>query len=155
MKISAGILSLSLGLGVLSLVSCDSSHKPVQNTPKTALSHISLPGSEWVLTDLAGVPALSNVKATLAFPEAGRVAGNASCNRFTGTVAVADDSIKFGPLASTRMACADNAVSAQEDNYLMALGAATRYAYRDPYLLIYADGFAKPLRFTRTPSGAP
>ncbi len=48
----------------------------------------------------------------------------------------------MGPLASTRMACIDNNVSKQEDTYLKALGAATRYAYQDPYLLIYAEGFA-------------
>lgn len=99
--------------------------------------------------DLAGTPALTSINATLAFPEAGRVAGNGSCNRFTGTVVIAGDTLKMGPLASTRMACIDSSVSAQEDRYLRALGAATRYAYREPHLLIYAKGYDNPLRFKR------
>ena len=94
-------------------------------------------------------------KATLAFPEAGRVAGNGSCNRFTGSVVISGDTLKMGPPASTRMACVDNDVSKQEDAYFKALNAATRYAYQDPYLLIYAEGFDKPLRFTRAASSHP
>src|SRR5208283_1153990 len=88
---------------------------------------VSLTGTEWVLQDLAGTPALPNGKATLAFPEAGRVAGNASCNRFTGSAEVSGDTIKFAMLASTRMACVDNAVSSQEMEYLKALAAAKHF----------------------------
>ncbi len=36
-----------------------------------------------------------------------RVAGFGGCNRFTGSVEVIDDSLKFGSLASTKMACPD------------------------------------------------
>jgi heat shock protein HslJ len=137
------------------VASCNSSHKPVANSAGTPSLQISLPGSEWVLTDLAGTPALANVNATLAFPEVGRVAGNGSCNRFTGSVVITGDVLKFGALASTRMACMANDVSRQEDKYLKILGAATRYAYQDPYLLIYADGYDQPLRFSRAPAGKP
>jgi heat shock protein HslJ len=141
---------------LLLLCSCASSNKTTANPPKTsANTQISLPGTEWVLTDLAGTPALPGGKATLAFPEAGRVAGNGSCNRFTGSVTITGDQLKMGPLASTRMACMDDAVSQQEDKYLKALGAANRYSYQDPYLLIYADGFDKALRFTRATGSQP
>lgn len=94
-------------------------------------------------------------KPTLAFPDVGRVAGNGSCNRFTGSVTVAGDTIKMGALASTRMACMDNNISKQEDTYLKALGAATHFSYQYPYLLIYAEGFEQPLRFTRLEAGHP
>ncbi len=142
--------SLLFGLTALLLCSCASSNEPAANPPKSAGdAQISLPGTEWVLVDLAGTPALPGGKATLAFPEAGRVAGNASCNRFTGSVEITGNHLKMGPLASTRMACVDADVSKQEDTYLKALNGATRYAYQDPYLLIYCDGFEKPLRFTR------
>jgi heat shock protein HslJ len=134
----------------LLLCSCASSNKTTANPPKSSGgTQISLAGTEWVLTDLAGTPALPGGKATLAFPEAGRVAGNGSCNRFTGSMTITGDQLKMGPLASTRMACMDDAVSQQEDKYLKALGGASRYSYQDPYLLIYAEGFDKPLRFTR------
>jgi heat shock protein HslJ len=105
-----------------------------------------------VLQDLAGTPALPNVKATLAFPEAGRAAGNASCNRFTGSAEISGDTLKFGMLASTRMACADEAVNSQETQYLKALAAAKRFELQDSTLLIYEEGYDKPLRFTRAPA---
>lgn len=154
MKFGTG--TVPTGLSVFLLLLCASCNNPKANPPATsAPAKISLPGTSWVLTDLAGTPALPGGKATLTFPEAGRVAGNGSCNRFTGSVTINNDSLKMGPLASTRMACIDNNVSKQEDTYLKALGAATRYAYQDPYLLIYAEGFAKPLRFTPAASGQP
>ena len=83
------------------------------------------------------------------------MAGNGSCNRFTGTAVVAGDTLKIGRLASTRMACIENGASAQEDKYLLVLGAATRYVYQEPYLLIYAEGYDKPLRFTRATATQP
>lgn len=108
-----------------------------------------------LLADLNGTPPLPKVQATLSFFEAGRVAGNGSCNRFTGTVTISADALKVGPLASTRMACLNDNVGAQEDKYLKALGAATRYAWQDPYLVIHCDGYDKPLRFTRLPATKP
>jgi heat shock protein HslJ len=135
---------------VFLLCSCASSNKPAGNVPK-ADTNFSLPGTDWVLSDLAGTPALPGGKATLSFPEVGRVAGNASCNRFTGTMLVTADTIKMGPLATTRMACADSDVNKQEETYLKALEAATRFSHQYPYLLIYADGYEKPLRFLPAP----
>jgi heat shock protein HslJ len=114
----------------------------------------SLIGSEWILADLAGIPVIANSKASIAFPEVGRVAGNGSCNRFTGSVTITGDTLKFGPVASTRMACMDGGVSAQEDAYLKALDAANRYEFRDPELLIYATGYDQPLRFARAPAAS-
>ncbi len=138
------------------LASCSSSNKPTASAAKPAAGEpLSLAGTEWVLTDLAGTPALPDRKATLVFPEAGRVAGNGSCNRFTGALTITGDAVKIGPLASTRMACVDDNVSKQEDAYLKALGDATGYSYENPYLLIYSKGFGKPLRFVRATSTQP
>jgi len=138
------------------VMGCPSTHNPTTSPSKQNSAPASLTGTEWILQDLAGTPALPNVKATLAFPEAGRAVGNASCNRFTGSAEISGDTIKFEILASTRLACADNAVSSQETEYLKALAAAAkRFELKDSTLLIYAEGYDKPLRFTRmTPSDA-
>jgi len=101
-----------------------------------------------VLEDIKGGGVLDNSQATLAFPKAGNVAGNGSCNRFFGPTEIKGDANKLGPLASSRMACPE-AVMNQEAAYLKALQAAERFEWKDPYLLIYSKGFAKPLRFTR------
>lgn len=102
----------------------------------------------WVLEDIGGTGVIDNARATLEFRDSARVAGRGSCNQFSGPVTVTDSTISFGPLASTRMACAE-AVMHQETRYFKALADAERYAIEGPALLIYAKGMDRPLRFTR------
>jgi heat shock protein HslJ len=135
---------------VLVLSSIKQAQPAVPVPAKTA--SLNLAGSEWLLQDLGGLGVIDNIQATLAFPEAGKVAGNGSCNRFFGSAEVSGDALKLGPLGSTRMMCPE-AVMNQETKYLSALQAAERFEGKDAYLLIYSKGLEKPLRFTRiTPS---
>lgn len=106
----------------------------------------SLAGSTWKLTDLGGKPALADVDATLSFGEDAMVAGRGSCNRYSGPVDVSGDSISFGALASTRMACPD-AVNRQEDRFFAALSDAYRWEIVNSDLLIFRGGSGAPLRF--------
>lgn len=154
------LAAMSLLAAALLAASCSPTHKPAANSPAasspaSASRAISIPGTEWVLADLNGTPPLPKVQASLSFDEAGHVSGNGSCNRFTGSTSISGDTLKIGPLASTRMACLNDNVGAQEDKYLKALGAATRYAWQDPYLIIYCQGYDKPLRFTRIAASKP
>jgi heat shock protein HslJ len=130
------------------------STKEIQDTSHEAHSTsgaFSLAGSEWLLEDLGGSGVLDQIQATITFPEAGKVAGNGSCNRFFGAAQLHGDAIKLGPLGSSRMACPE-AVMNQETKYLEALQAAERFEWKDPYVLIYRKGLAKPLRFKRMSS---
>jgi len=111
-------------------------------------STASLVGSSWRLEDLGGRGVVDIAQATLAFPEAGAVAGSASCNRFHGTATIHGDSITFGPLAATRKACPE-AIMNQENLYLDALAGATRYEVDEPYLYLYTSAQEAPLRFVR------
>ena len=133
------------------LVLVVSSMKEVKATSGSGLAKkvpFNLAGTEWLLEDLAGAGVIDNIQATLTFPEAGKTAGNGSCNRFFGPAEIAGGAIKLGPLGSTRMSCPE-AVMNQETKYLEALQAAERFEWKAPYLLIYCKGFEKPLRFTR------
>jgi heat shock protein HslJ len=114
----------------------------------------NLVGTEWLLEDLGGAGVIDNIRATLTFPEAGKTAGNGSCNRFFGPAEINGSAIKLGPLASTRIGCPE-AVMDQETKYFNALQAAERFEWKDPYLLIYCKGLEKPLRFTRTQAPKP
>ncbi|CAH2770001.1 MAG: Heat shock protein [uncultured Caballeronia sp.] len=49
--------------------------------------------------------------------------GFSGCNRFTGTYDLIDGKLSFGPLASTRMACAPGPGSALEQPFLRGLAA--------------------------------
>ena len=131
--------------------------RPVIQTPTMAVAPPAssnapaLSGSSWRLEDLAGTPAVSGVDATIDFIAGDRVAGNASCNRFTGTVKVSGTSIAFGPLASTRMACMSEPANAQETAYLKALSEAERFVLEGTSLQIFSKGQANPLKFARKP----
>jgi heat shock protein HslJ len=107
----------------------------------------SLEGSRWLLEDLGGKGVLDRAQATLEFTTPGRVSGRGSCNRISGPVSIEGSKIRFGPLVSTRMACAP-ATNEQEANYLKALGSARRFEKKGDSLLIYCKGLPKPLRFT-------
>jgi putative lipoprotein len=107
-----------------------------------------LAGTKWRLVQMDGKPALTERPATLEFVDATHVAGSGSCNRFTGAVQVTGSSIRFGPLAATRMAC-PGATDTQEKQYFEALQGATRFAEDGPALLVYHGESSAPLRFER------
>jgi len=107
-----------------------------------------LAGSSWVLEDLAGAGVVDRVQATLDFTEPGRVVGNASCNRFFGSVEIAGATIRIGSLGATKMACAE-AINNQEMKYMKALENAERFTLEGTTLQVFVKGADKPLRFTR------
>jgi heat shock protein HslJ len=121
---------------------------PADRVPTPVDSPV-LKETSWRLEDLGGAAAIAGVQATLEFPGEGRVAGRGSCNRFFGTVEIAGETIRFGPLAATRMACVDPAANDQEKRYLEALQDAERFAFDGPALLIYSRNNDRPLRFSR------
>jgi heat shock protein HslJ len=86
-----------------------------------AAADTSLEGAWTVTGYLAGSgPAASELTAD--FGADGVVGGNAGCNTYGGPWTASDDgAITIGPLAVTLMACADQALSAQETSFLQAL----------------------------------
>ena len=66
---------------------------------------VALVGTEWQLLSINGQPVMDRSRASLQFPESGRVAGNGSCNTFVGAVAIDNENIIFRQMASTKMAC--------------------------------------------------
>jgi heat shock protein HslJ len=134
-------------------VSCTSvRHNAVLSNAEAAFRKPpSLTGTEWLLTDLPGATVIATSKASFSVLEKGRAAGNASCNRFTAAVEIGGSTIKFGSVASTRMVCGDEALTAQESKFLEFLSAANRFEMSDPYLLVFANGHDQPLHFIRIP----
>lgn len=139
-------------IAILSLIFSGCAHRSVDRTigeeESSAKDTGSLQGSAWRLEDLGGAGVIDNVEATLEFPEAGKIVGRGSCNRFFGTVVISGQSIKIGPIGATKMACAE-ALMNQESAYFEALEQAERFAIDGSALLIYCTGMEKPLRFMR------
>ena len=123
----------------------DTTSAPSPAASRAALSS-PLYGTAWRLTEVNGERVLENVKATLEFVRGGKASGNSSCNRFSGPVDVVADSIHFGALISTRMACAEP-IMRQESAYLEALAKAERFSREGNSMLVHVKGSAKPLRF--------
>ena len=88
-------------------------------------STVPLEGTQWQLTELGGRPArpagddAPNLRLNAADKRAG---GNTGCNSFSGEYTLSGESLRFGMFASTRRACTDEALNAQETAYLTALG---------------------------------
>jgi len=99
-------------------------------------NNISLEGTAWQLVDFAGKPLLLDYQPTMSFEE-GRVGGNSSCNTYGGEYTVKGDSIEFGMLMSTMMACADTAAMDQEQEYLSFLGGVDRWEMSDGRLFLF------------------
>ncbi|SNC63617.1 Membrane-bound lysozyme-inhibitor of c-type lysozyme [Marinobacter sp. es.048] len=77
-------------------------------------------GAIWVVEDLAGAGIIDRSRITIEFLEGNRIAGRASCNRYTGAYELRGEGMAIGPLASTRMACAP-ALMNQEERFLNLL----------------------------------
>ena len=123
-------------------------------TESAASQPSALIGTAWRLDDLAGKGVVAGTQATLEFLPDGRASGNGSCNRFNGVVTLEGDTIRFGGIAATRMACANNAANEQETAYFQALQDAVRYEQDGETLSVFTKGGGEPLRFVATTATA-
>jgi heat shock protein HslJ len=83
---------------------------------------------------------VSGTTVTVQFDSGGNVTGNAGCNSYFGTYTTSGISgIAIGPLGSTKMNCAGDAVMNQENLYVQLLQKMTLY-YTSPDELLLSDG---------------
>jgi heat shock protein HslJ len=122
--------------------------KSLEPLPKDAPEGL-LGGTSWQLQQLGAQGAIVGSQPTLVFAPSGKVSGTGSCNQFNGTVTIDGKSITFGPLATTRMACAD-ALNTQEATYLKALQQAQWFTVAGNTLTIYTKAMEQPLVYFRS-----
>lgn len=103
----------------------------------------------WRLTELKGEPvevAQGQREAHLVLhTEENRVAGATGCNRLSGSYRLEDDRLSFGPLATTRMACMNEANV--ESRFLAALEETASYRVLADRLELYDDEGERLARF--------
>jgi heat shock protein HslJ len=102
-----------------------------------------LDATRWEAQWVSGVPAaqLAQRRPTLEFLAGEwRAAGNAACNRFSGSYTQSAGRLSFGALASTRMACTEPALNATETAYLRALEQTATYEISRGILVLRASG---------------
>jgi heat shock protein HslJ len=99
-----------------------------KTTTGTASGSEILYQQQWNLTSLNGQTVPSTTTAHLLFTagQINRVSGSTGCNRLSGVYELSGTkSIKFLPLAVTKMACLDNGANETETKFLAALQQAT------------------------------
>jgi heat shock protein HslJ len=80
----------------------------------------------------------SDAAFTATFADDGTVSGSSGCNTFSGSYTLDGNSLSFGPLASTQMACADD-VMTQEAAVLGALGRVASFVIQGNELTLLAE----------------
>ncbi|MCU0540243.1 MAG: META domain-containing protein [Desulfobacterales bacterium] len=96
-------------------------HPGCGGEPKSLLT-----GGEWIVETIGAAPVVDQSEATILFMEEGRVAGNASCNRFVGGYQLTGEGLSFSQMGTTMMAC-EEALSRQEERFLELLQAVFRF----------------------------
>lgn len=110
----------------------------------------SVSGVEWELVELDGKTPPTGAggrRATIRFDaDTSRAGGFSGCNRFGGTYSISGDSLRFGPIAMTRMACTEG--MELESALSAALQATQRYELSATQLKLF--GQSGPVaRFSR------
>ncbi len=119
-------------------------------TMGAALAAPTSPTGKWLAEDIDGGGVIDRLQATLEIHDDGMVTGMGGCNRYSGSANVGGSTIKFRPMASTRMACSP-AVMKQETRFHAALEKvrAWRVDEQQHKLFLLDDGGFDLLRFSR------
>lgn len=116
---------------------------------------VPLEGTQWRLTELGGRPSrpagddAPNLRLNAADKRAG---GNTGCNSFGGEYTLSGESLRFGMMASTRRACTDEALNAQEGAYLSALSNVRTWRITGSSLELHGES-GIVARFVAQPAG--
>lgn len=101
-----------------------------QKKPEAPMAQASLENTLWKLVKLGDQPVTlapgARQSSFTLLAEQRRVQGDTGCNRMMGSYTLQGDALRFGPLATTRMACPDS-VGQNEAAFLKALEAAGKW----------------------------
>jgi putative lipoprotein len=105
----------------------------------------------WRAEAIRGTATNARVDSTLSIASDMRAGGRGGCNSYFAQAELGADAIAFSAVAATRMACASETATTQEQAFFDALAAARHWQLDGEQLrLLDADG-TELLRFTRSP----
>lgn len=98
------------------------------------------PFGAWLAEDIGGRGVIDNARTMIELRASGEAFGSGGCNRISGRADVKGAALRFGPMISTRMACAP-ALMDQERKFLDALAATRGFRFeRDKLALLDEAG---------------
>ena len=131
---------------IIALAACQAS----RTASSEAAFRSAVAGVDWQLIELNAKTAPAGAggrRVTLRFDaDSARVGGFAGCNRFGASYTIAGDSLRFGPLAMTMMACTEG--MPLESALTAALTATRRYELTSTQLKLFGPAGAVA-RFSR------
>ena len=98
----------------------------------------SLQQTTWWVEDIAGKGVIDMSHTTIEFTADGKLTGDTGCNRYFGSYEPVGKTIKFGPLAGTRKACADSLMN-QEMAFYQAMEKVSHWEIAETGLLYLRD----------------
>lgn len=113
----------------------------VELVKSSAVLPLPLSGS-WLTEAIHNRGVIDDLQTVLEITADGKVSGSSGCNRISGKVAIDGSQMSFGPIMSTKMACAP-AIMDQEIKFLAALEATRLWRIdeqRDKLILVDAHG---------------
>lgn len=110
-------------------------------------AHAASPKGSWLAEDINGGGVIERLQTTLSLGAGGKVTGMGGCNRYRGQATLKGDTISFGPMAGTRMACSP-AVMDQENKFHAALETVKSWSVTQGKLLLRDGSGNIVLRFS-------
>jgi heat shock protein HslJ len=107
-----------------------------------------LAGSEWRPSFMSTTDLPTEMHMLVHFDPEGRISGSGGCNRFFGSYTISGNTIKIGPLASTRKGCPG--LLEAETAFFATLEAAKSFAQDGDSLVLYDAAGTKLAQFVRT-----
>jgi heat shock protein HslJ len=122
-------------------------------------SNTGLVGVTWQLNSVnngreAVVSALAGTQVTASFGADGSVAGSGGCNTYRGSYTLNGNSLTFGPLATTRMACAQPIMD-QETAFFQALQTTATFSFESGQLWLRDANGSTQVIFAAPPVAPP
>jgi heat shock protein HslJ len=110
-------------------------------------AHAASPKGSWLAEDINGGGVIERLQTTLSLGAEGKVTGMGGCNRYMGQATLKGDTISFGPMAGTRMACSP-AIMDQENKFHAALETVRSWSIARGKLLLSDESGNIVLRFS-------
>lgn len=114
-------------------------------------SRAGLEGSTWALANIGGNAPVARSNVTLQF-SGDSAFGNGGCNQYRASFTSTGSTLSIGPAMSTKRACMEEAMNAQETAYLGALSRVAAYEVTNGRLVLRDASGTAVLEFVRARS---
>ena len=104
----------------------------------------------WRADEIMGEPVAGRSMVSLSIGQDMRAGGRGGCNSWFSQVRIEDNGLAFSAVAATRMACTNEAVAAQEQQFFAALAATRMYRLEGETLLLLDAAGTELVRMSRS-----